>query len=98
MGASLIKKILGRKDYVAIIPFYKEWKLDEEKINLLLEKIQKEKGKIIKINKIEKIHSTYHDGRHVGEGIYIDSENSYLIHYKCHKKIDIEKKETHQKP
>jgi len=89
MGLSLIKKVLGRKDFVMVMAS-RNPEYDEENINSFIKEVQDEKGRIIKIQGIENISSSYHDGQYVGEGIYTYTENNYLIHYKCHKKVELQ--------
>lgn len=88
MVISLIKKILCRKDYVEIIEArYAED--DNVTINSFLENIYNERGKIIKIQGMEKKYTINGSDDYYGEPGRQDivSENSYLIHYKCHKQI-----------
>jgi len=91
MGTSLIKKFLGRKDFVMVMasrnPAY-----DEEDINSFFEQVHKERGKIIKIESMLSIQSNSDYEMTGREGVYTDTENNYLIHYKCHKRIKVNQK------
>jgi len=87
MGISLLKKLFCRKDYVEIIPAGNP-EFDNKNINSFLEKILDEKGIIIKIQGIEYHYTINGSENYYGEpGIHTVSENRYLLHYKCHKKI-----------
>jgi hypothetical protein len=86
MGASLVRKIFCKKDYVEVIPAI-DPQLDNEKINFFLERIRNQRGRIIRIQGMEKVSTDYSDGQYVEAGFSTSSENSYLIHYKCYRQI-----------
>lgn len=87
MGVSLLKKLFFRKDYVEIIPSGGP-RFDNQNINSFLEKIRDEKGRVIKIEGIESTYTVNGNESYYGEpGIHTTSENRYLLHYRCHKKI-----------
>lgn len=86
MGASLVKKLLCRKDYVEIIPVTSPEKNNKE-INSFLEKVRNERGKIIRIEGMESVSSHYADGEFGIEGTFTNTDNSYLVHYRCYKQI-----------
>lgn len=88
MGVSLLKKILCRKDFVEFLDS-KNQSNDKGTINSYFEKIRAEKGKVIRIEAIEKIRTEFDDGTYTNKpGIYTYTIDSYLIHYKCHKQIN----------
>lgn len=84
---NLLKK-LKTKDFVEIIPS-KNLEEDAKIINNFFRKIDSEKGKILKIEEMEKIDSWCdHGADEAYHGIYTENNLFYLIHYKCYKKIE----------